>query len=88
MSEMSGMDESIRNDFYRVILKEFIAAPRMLMISTHYLNEIRQLVEDVLIVHEGQIRMHATIDELDYHGRFVNVALWKQHQISKAFSRR
>jgi len=68
---MNGMDEGIRNDFYRVILKEYIAAPRMLMISTHYLNEIRQLVEDVLMVHEGRIRMHATIDELEAYALYI-----------------
>ena len=68
---MNGMDEGIRNDFYRVILKEYIAAPRMLMISTHYLNEIRPLVEDVLIVHEGRIRMHARIDELDAYALYI-----------------
>jgi ABC-2 type transport system ATP-binding protein len=71
---MNGMDEGIRNDFYRVILKEYIAAPRMMIISTHYLNEIRQLVEDVLIVHEGQIRMHATIDELDAYALYIQGA--------------
>lgn len=68
---MNGMDESIRNDFYRVILKEFIAAPRVMMISTHYLNEIRHLVEDVIIIHDGEVRMHATIDELEAYGLYI-----------------
>lgn len=61
---MNGLDEGIRADFYRLILKEYIAAPRMLIISTHYLNEVRHLAEDILILHEGQIEMHTTVDEL------------------------
>lgn len=78
---MNGMDESIRNDFYRVILKEYIAAPRMIMISTHYLNEIRQLVEDVLIVHDGKIRMHTTIDELGAYALYIQGPIQEVKQV-------
>lgn len=64
---MNGMDESIRDDFYKVILKEYIEHPRMMMISTHYLKEVKQLVEDIVILHDGKIKMHASIDELDQY---------------------
>lgn len=61
---MNGMDDSIRADFYRAILKEYIAMPRTMIVSTHYLNEMRSLAEDVLILHNGQIELHTTADEL------------------------
>lgn len=61
---MNGMDDGIRADFYRAILKEYIAAPRLIIISTHYVNEIRHLAEDVVILHDGQIDMHTTLEEL------------------------
>ena len=35
-----GMDASVRKDFYRALIKEFIAFPRTILISSHHLEEI------------------------------------------------
>lgn len=64
---MNGLDESVRADLYRYILKDFIAYPRLMIISTHYLNEIRHLAEEVVVLHDGEIIMHMTIDELSQY---------------------
>jgi ABC-2 type transport system ATP-binding protein len=68
---MNGMDDAIRSDFYRVILKEYIEAPRTIIFSTHYLHEIKQLVEDVMILHDGNIKLYASIDELEQYAVVV-----------------
>lgn len=59
---MNGMDEAIRDDMYRVVLKDYIAHPRIIMISSHYLNEMEHLIEDILLIHEGQIELFASVD--------------------------
>jgi len=69
---MNGMDEGIRSDFYRVILKEFIEQPRFIIISTHYLNEIRHLVEEVILLHDGRILKYTTMDDLAVYAVQVN----------------
>ena len=61
---MNGMDETIRDDMYRVILKDFLAHPRILIISSHYLNEMEHLIEDILLLHEGQVELFAPVDEV------------------------
>ena len=61
---MNGMDEAIRDDMYRVILKEFIAVPRVLIISSHYLNELEPLIEDILRIHDRQVELFKPIDEV------------------------
>lgn len=61
---MNGMDESIRFDMYRAILKEYIACPRTMIISSHYLQEIEHLLEEILLVDQGQVILHAPLDEL------------------------
>ncbi len=61
---MNGMDEAIRADFYRVILKEYIAFPRLIIISSHYLSEMEHLIEDILCIHKGVIELHAHLDEV------------------------
>ena len=61
---MNGMDEAIRADFYRAILKEYIAYPRLIIISSHYLSEMEHLIEDILCIHKGVIELHASLDEV------------------------
>lgn len=61
---MNGMDETIRDDMYRVILKDFLAYPRVIIISSHYLNEMEHLIEDILLLNEGQVELLAPVDEV------------------------
>jgi len=59
-----GMDAGVRKDFYRALLKEFIAYPRTVLFSSHHLEEIEDLLEDVLIVHKGRNHLHLSLDEM------------------------
>lgn len=61
---MNGMDEAIRNDFYRAILKEYIAFPRTILIASHHLQEMESILEEILLIDEGVVIAHAPIDEL------------------------
>lgn len=60
----TGMDESVRKDFYRAMLKDYLAYPRTILLSSHYLNEIEDLLEDVLLLKEDGIAMHTSISDL------------------------
>ncbi|MDG5787235.1 ABC transporter ATP-binding protein [Evansella sp. AB-P1] len=60
----TGMDSSVRKDFYRALLKEYIDHPRTIIISSHLLNEIEDLLEDVLLIKEGNLLLHKSVDEL------------------------
>ncbi|MGN7479047.1 ATP-binding cassette domain-containing protein [Solibacillus silvestris] len=61
---MNGMDETIRDDMYRVILKDYIAYPRVMIISSHYLHEMEHLVEEILLLHKGTVELFAPVDEV------------------------
>lgn len=61
---MNGMDEAIRSDMYRAILKEYIAFPRTIIISSHHLQEIEHLIEDVLLINHGQAILHAPLEDV------------------------
>ena len=61
---MNGMDEAIRSDFYRVILKEFIAFPRTILIASHHLQEMESILEEIILIDEGSVVTHASVDEL------------------------
>lgn len=59
---INGMDEAIRDDFYRAILKEYMEVPRMLIISSHHLREMEHLLEEILLLDEGVVRKHDSIE--------------------------
>jgi ABC-2 type transport system ATP-binding protein len=60
----TGMDEAVRKDFYRALLKDYLAHPRTIMISSHHLNEIEDLLEDVLLIKDGKKHLHLPISDL------------------------
>jgi ABC-2 type transport system ATP-binding protein len=60
----TGMDEAVRKDFYRALLKDYLAHPRTIIISSHHLNEIEDLLEDVLLIKEGKKHLQLPISEL------------------------
>ncbi|OEH85079.1 ABC transporter [Desulfuribacillus stibiiarsenatis] len=60
----TGMDAAVRKDFYRALLKDYIDHPRTIILSSHLLNEIEDLLEDVLLLREGTIRLHMPVLDL------------------------
>ncbi|MGS2778507.1 ATP-binding cassette domain-containing protein [Robertmurraya sp. GLU-23] len=60
----TGMDAAVRKDFYRAILKDYLAFPRMIIISSHLLNEMEELFEEILLVKEGAVHLHESMGNL------------------------
>ncbi|SEN23227.1 ABC-2 type transport system ATP-binding protein [Mesobacillus persicus] len=60
----TGMDEAVRKDFYRALLKDYIDYPRTIILSSHHLDEIEDLLEDVLLIHNGMILLHMPVSDL------------------------
>lgn len=60
----SGMDRAVRKDFYRALLKDYLNHPRTIIISSHLLNEMDDLLEEIIIIKEGKNFLHASMEEL------------------------
>lgn len=60
----TGMDASIRKDFYKALLKDYLAHPRTILFSSHLLNEIDSILENVLLIRNGNVALHELIDDL------------------------
>lgn len=60
----TGMDAAVRNDFYRALLKDYLAYPRTIIISSHHLDEIEDLLEEVVILKDGRNYLHIKMEEL------------------------
>jgi ABC-2 type transport system ATP-binding protein len=60
----TGMDEAVRKDFYRALLKDYIAHPRTMIISSHHVDEIEDILENVLLINKGSKLLHMPIADL------------------------
>lgn len=60
----TGMDVAVRKDFYRALLKDYLAHPRTIIISSHHLEEVDDLLEDVLLLNEGEKYLHLSVEEM------------------------
>lgn len=60
----TGMDSAVRKDFYRALLKDYLQNPRTILLSSHLLNEIDDILEDVLLMRDGEKRLHLSVEEL------------------------
>ncbi len=59
-----GMDAPARVLFYDLLLKEYIEHPRTFIISTHLIEEVSRILEQVIIIHEGEVLMQTATDDL------------------------
>lgn len=60
----TGMDASVRKDFYRALLKDYLAHPRSIIVSSHHLEEIEDVLEDIILIDNGKVSLHESMDEM------------------------
>src|SRR5690625_4003815 len=60
----TGMDYSVRQDFYRALLKDYINHPRTIIVSSHLLNEIEHILEEIVLIKDGKLCLHETVEDL------------------------
>lgn len=59
-----GLDAGHRDLFYRLLLERYSESPSTIVISTHLIEEISTLVEEVVILDRGKILRTASRDDL------------------------
>jgi len=59
-----GLDAVARQLFYDVLLADYAEHPRTVVLSTHLIDEVSNLLEHVLVIDDGRIIIDADADEL------------------------
>ncbi|WP_077304366.1 ABC transporter ATP-binding protein [Terribacillus halophilus] len=59
-----GLDAASRAYFYEVLLEEFQRNPRIIILSTHLIDEVSNLFEEVIIFNKGSILLRKSAEEL------------------------
>ncbi|MGP4060702.1 ABC transporter ATP-binding protein [Halobacillus sp. H74] len=60
----TGMDAAVRKDFYRALLKDYLAHPRTILLSTHHLEEMEDVLEEIVLIDKGELYWQMSMDEL------------------------
>lgn len=60
----SGLDATIRQSFYQILLEEQERNPRTFVLSTHLIEEMTSLFDGVVLLHQGKILFSEDMDTI------------------------
>lgn len=60
-----GFDAIMREQFYELLQSSFEYTPRIIIVSTHLIDEISRVAEDIIIIDEGSILLHSNMNDID-----------------------
>jgi ABC-2 type transport system ATP-binding protein len=64
-----GMDAVYRKVFIDELLADYLAHPRTILFSTHYISEMERLFSEAIIIDAGQVLVHDDADTLRERGK-------------------
>ncbi|GAA0371048.1 ABC transporter ATP-binding protein [Bacillus horti] len=59
-----GMDAVARQKFYDLLLEEYTECPRTFILSTHLIDEVSKLFEEVIMIDQGKLLLHKNVEQL------------------------
>lgn len=67
-----GLDAAIREMFYNEIINEAQDSERTFILSTHLIEEVHRLFEEVIIVDQGKLKTYQPLETLRRSGYYVS----------------
>ena len=67
-----GLDAAIRYKFYNLLLADYEKNPRTIIISTHLIDEVANLFEEVIILNDERIFLKDSVDSLINRSYFLS----------------
>ena len=59
-----GLDLLYRRAFYDTLLNDYFDKERTIVITTHQVEEVENLLTDVIFIHHGRVVLDATVEDL------------------------
>lgn len=63
-----GLDAPSRYEFYDEILRDYMEHPRMFILSTHLIEEVSRIFEDIVMIDRGRVLLHESAEDLASRG--------------------
>lgn len=67
-----GLDANHRELFYNLLLREYEEKPRTIIIATHLIEEVANIIEEVVLIDRGKILLQETVEKLMETGYCVS----------------
>ncbi len=67
-----GLDANHRDLFYKTLLARYVEHPATVVISTHLIEEVSSLIEDLVIIHKGEVLRRGSQEEFLSQGYTVS----------------
>lgn len=68
-----GLDIAFRKEFFNTILGEFFDESKTILISTHQVEEVEDLLQEIIFIDNGVILLHEEVDSLKSRFRVVSL---------------
>lgn len=64
----NGLDAEKRKFFYNALLESYEEHPRLILVSTHHIEEIQPLCESLIVLHQGGVLCHEQMEQMRERG--------------------
>jgi ABC-2 type transport system ATP-binding protein len=78
-----GLDIAFRREFFNTILGEFYDETKTIIISTHQVEEVEHILNDIIFIDEGKIILHDAIEDLKNRYTIITVPMEKEEEFRK-----
>ncbi|MGG3443613.1 ABC transporter ATP-binding protein [Bacillus nitratireducens] len=68
----TGLDAAHRELFYSLLLEDYGEYPRTIILSTHLVEEVTHVIEDVIIMKEGRLVVQSSVEDLLQQGHIIS----------------
>ncbi|MDQ3279998.1 MAG: ABC transporter ATP-binding protein [Acidobacteriota bacterium] len=72
-----GLDILYRKQFYETLLNDYFDRTRTIVVTTHQVEEIQDVLTDLMFIHRGRIVLDFTMEE--FQSRYVEVMVRPEH---------
>ncbi len=79
-----GLDIVFRKEFFNTILGEFFDETKTIIISTHQVEEVEHILQDIIFIDKGKIVLHESIDDLKSKFKAVTISSDREAELNNA----
>jgi ABC-2 type transport system ATP-binding protein len=77
-----GLDIAFRKEFFSTILSEYFDEDKSILISTHQVEEVEDLLQEVIFIDNGCILLHEEVESLKTRYRVLTLPLERSAELN------
>lgn len=76
-----GLDIIFRKEFFNTIIGDFFDESKTILISTHQVEEVEHILQDIIFIDNGKIVLYEDVEELKEKYNFYTVPASQKHEL-------